>query len=79
MVAESYEFDFTLSRVHRAHFFQLKIRKKKRDILSEKRESGMALKSVSLRPNAVVLTPMPFMTTIQAPHAVHPYPGTYLP
>ena len=33
----------TLSRAHRAHFFQLEIRKK-RDILSEKRESGMALK-----------------------------------
>ena len=31
---------------------------KKRDILSEKRESGMALKSLSLRPKAVMLTPM---------------------
>ena len=32
---------------------------KKRDILSEKRESGMPLKkSVSLRPKAVMLTPM---------------------
>ena len=27
-----------------AHFFQLEIRKKKRDNLSEKRESGMALR-----------------------------------
>ena len=33
-----------LSRVHRAHFFQLEIRKKRWDILSEKRESGIALK-----------------------------------
>ena len=28
LVAESCEFDFTLSRVHRAHFFELQIRKK---------------------------------------------------
>ena len=41
--AESSEFQFMLSRVHKAHFFQLEIRKKKRDILSEKRESGMAV------------------------------------
>ena len=44
MVAESSEFHLTLKRAHRAHFFQLEMRQKKRDILSEKRESGMALK-----------------------------------
>ena len=38
-----------LSRVHKADLFRLEIGKK-RDILSEKRVSGMALKSVSLRP-----------------------------
>ena len=59
LVAESSEFHLTLSREsHRANFFQLEIGKKKRDILSEKRESGMALKSVNLRPKAVMLTPM---------------------
>ena len=39
----SSEFHLTLKRVHRAHFYQLEIPKQKRDILSEKRESGMAL------------------------------------
>ena len=58
MVAESSEFHVALKRAHRVHFFQLVIRKKKRDILGEKRESGMALKTVSLRPKAVLLTPM---------------------
>ena len=58
LVAESSEFHLTLKRAHRVHFFQLEIRQKKRDILSENRESGMALKSVSLRPKAVLLTPM---------------------
>ena len=59
LVAESSEFHLTLKRAHRVHFFQLEIRKKKRDILREKRESGIALKkSVSLRPKAVLLTPM---------------------
>ena len=48
----SSEFDFTLSRVHRADFFQLQIRKKKRDILSEKRESGMALKKREFTPES---------------------------
>ena len=52
LVAVSSEFDFTLSRVHRAHFFQLQIRKKKRDILSEKRESGMALKKREFTPES---------------------------
>ena len=42
----------------RVHFSQLETPKKKRDILSEKRESGMALKSVSLRLKAVILTHM---------------------
>ena len=53
LVAELSEFHFTLSRVH---FFQLEIRKKKRNILSEKRENRMALKSLSLFPKAVMLT-----------------------
>ena len=39
LVAKSSEFHLTLSRAHKAHFFQLEIRnKKKRDILSEKRD-----------------------------------------
>ena len=38
LVAESSEFHLTLSRAHKAHFFQLEIRKKKRDILSGKRD-----------------------------------------
>ena len=44
LVAESSEFHLTLSRAHRVPFFQLEIPTKKRDILSEKRESGMVLK-----------------------------------
>ena len=40
LVAESSEFDLTLKRAHRTHFFQLEIRKKKRDILSEKRDGA---------------------------------------
>ena len=48
---ESSAFDFMLSRVHRAHFFQLQIRKK-RDILSEKRESGMAVKKREFTPES---------------------------
>ena len=52
LVAESSEFHLTLKRVHRVHFFQLEIRKKKRDILSEKRESGMALKKLEFTPES---------------------------
>ena len=55
MVAESYEFHLTLNRAHRAHrvhFYQLEIRKKKRDILSEKRESRMALKKLEFTPES---------------------------
>ena len=52
MVAESSEFHLTLKRAHRAHFFHLKIRQKKRDILSEKRESGMALKKREFTPES---------------------------
>ena len=37
----------------------------KRDILREKRESGMALKSVNLRPKAVVLTPRPYAPELE--------------
>ena len=44
LVAESSEFQLMLIRAHKAHFFKLEICKKKQDILSEKRESGMALK-----------------------------------
>ena len=58
LVAESSEFHFTLSRAHKAHIFTTRNTQKKRDILSEKRVSGMALKSVILRPKAVLLTPM---------------------
>ena len=59
LVAESFEFHLTLIRAYRVHFFQLEIRQKKRDILSEKRD-GAKQKSVSLRPKAVglLLTPM---------------------
>ena len=42
LVAESSEFHLTLKRAHRVHFFPNT--PKKRDILSEKRESGAALK-----------------------------------
>ena len=49
LVADSSEFHLTLSR---AHFFQLQIRIKKRDILSEKRESGMALKKREFTPES---------------------------
>ena len=48
MVAESSEFHLTLSRAHRVHLFQQEIPRKKRDILSEKRESGMVLKKREL-------------------------------
>ena len=40
-----------LSRALRARFFQLEIRKK-RDILSEKRESGMTLKKREFTPES---------------------------
>ena len=43
LIAESSEFHLKLKRAHREHLFPTK----KRDILSEKRESGIALKSVS--------------------------------
>ena len=58
LFAESSEFHLTLSRVHRAHFFQHEICIKKRDILIEKREREMALKNRELRPKAVMLTRM---------------------
>ena len=58
LVAESSEFHSTLNRAYRAHFSSSKYAKQKRDILSEKRKSGMVLKKNSLRPKAVVLTPM---------------------
>ena len=44
LVAESSEFHLTLSRAHKGLFSNSKYAKKKRDILSEKRESGIALK-----------------------------------
>ena len=52
LVTESSEFHLTLKRAHRVHFFQLEIRQKKRDILSEKRESGMALKKREFTPES---------------------------
>ena len=52
LVAESSEFNLTLKRAHRVHFCQLEIRQKKRDILSEKRESGMALKKLEFTPES---------------------------
>ena len=52
MDAESSESHLTLSRAHRVHFFQLEIPRKKRDILSEKRESGMVLKKREFTPES---------------------------
>ena len=52
LVAESSELHLTLRRAYRAHFFRIEIRKKKRDILSEKRESGMALKKREFTPKS---------------------------
>ena len=52
MVAESSECHLTLSRAHRTHFFQLEIRTKRRDILSEKQESGMALQKREFTPES---------------------------
>ena len=46
LVAESSEFHLMLSRAHKAHFFPTRNTQKKRDILSEKRESGIALKKL---------------------------------
>ena len=40
LAAESSEFHLTLSSTYRAHFFPIRNMQKKRDILSEKRESG---------------------------------------
>ena len=48
MVVESSEFHLR----HRVHFFQLEIPRKKRDILSEKRESGMMLKKREFTPES---------------------------
>ena len=62
LVAEYSEFHLTLGRAHRTHFFPTRNTQKKREILSEKRGSGMALKSVSLRPKAIVLTPMHYVS-----------------
>ena len=39
-------------------FFQTRFTQKKRDFLSEKRESGMTVKKREFTPKAVVLTPM---------------------
>ena len=50
MVAELSEFHLTLSRAHSVHFSQLEIPRKKRDISSEKRESGMGLKKREFTP-----------------------------
>ena len=51
----------TLKRAYRAHFLQLEIRQKKRDILSEKRESGMALNRREFTPESgTVDTMLPY-------------------
>ena len=52
LVAESSEFHLMLKRAHRVHFFQLEIRQKSGNILSEKRESGMALKKQEFTPES---------------------------
>ena len=53
LVAESSEFHLTLRRAHKAHFLSTRnTQKKKRDILSEKRESGIALKKRELTPES---------------------------
>ena len=52
LVAESSEFHLTLSRAHRAHFFPTRNTAIKRDILSEKREIGMALKMCEFTPES---------------------------
>ena len=52
LVAESSEFHLTLKRSHRVHFFPTRNTPKKRDILSEKRESGMALKKREFTPES---------------------------
>ena len=52
MVAESSEFHLAMSRAHRVHFFKLEIPRKKRDILSEKRESRMVLKKSEFTPES---------------------------
>ena len=57
----------------RAHFFQLKICKKT-GLLCENRESGKALKSVSLCPKAVVLTPMTLLRSTTRSEAVYSPP-----
>ena len=68
LVAESSEFHLTLSRAHLdpsiAHFFQLEIRKKKRDILSQKRESGMTLKKREFTPESGTVD------TYASPHVI---------
>ena len=52
LVAESSEFHLTLKRALRVHFFPTRNTQKKRDILSEKRESGMALKKREFTPES---------------------------
>ena len=52
LVAESSEFHLMLKRAHRVHFLQLEISPKKRDILSEKRESGTTLKKREFTPES---------------------------
>ena len=49
---QSSKFHLTLSRAHRAHFFLTRNMQNKRDILSEKRESGMALKKLEFTPES---------------------------
>ena len=52
LVAESSEFQLMLSRAQKAHFFPTRNTGEKRDILSEKRESGMTLKKREFTPKS---------------------------
>ena len=52
LVAESSEFHLTLSRAHLDRIFSNSKYAKKRDILSQKRESGMTLKKHEFTPES---------------------------
>ena len=54
LVAESSEFHLTLKRANRVHFSNSKY-PKKADILSEKRESGIALKKREFTPESGIV------------------------
>ena len=52
LVTESSDFHLTLSRAHLEHIFSNSKYAKKRDILSQKRESGMTLKKREFTPES---------------------------